>query len=108
MRAAETSGQSEAHATQSVAKAATRRRREIIPGHSTAWFRAQCNTCCALKIPGPEMAYAEVEPPPGLAPWVCRVWHYAVDEADPPDVPERIVPDGRCELIVHFGEPYRE
>ncbi len=49
--------------------------------------------------------YAEFAPRPDLAPWVACVW---VFEGRDPDEDQRIAPDGRCELIVHLGEPYLE
>ena len=49
--------------------------------------------------------YAEFAPRADLAPWVACVW---VFEGRDPDEDQRIAPDGRCELIVHHGEPYLE
>lgn len=49
--------------------------------------------------------YAEFAPRPDLAPWVACIW---VFEGRDPDEDQRIAPDGRCELIVHHGEPYLE
>jgi len=49
--------------------------------------------------------YAEFAPRADLAPWVACVW---VFEGLDPDEDQRIAPDGRCELIVHHGEPYLE
>lgn len=48
--------------------------------------------------------YAEFAPRADLAPWVACIW---VFEGRDPDI-QRIAPDGRCELIVHHGEPYLE
>lgn len=49
--------------------------------------------------------YEESPPPPGLAAHVQCVWHYTSGH----DLnPQRIPPDGRCELILHRGVPYEE
>lgn len=52
------------------------------------------------------MDYAEFAPAADLSPFVRCVWTYHAK--GPGAAPERIVPDGRCELIVHLGEPYAE
>lgn len=52
------------------------------------------------------MRYAEHAPPEALAPFLHCLWTFEDD--GPPAGPQRIVPDGRCELVVHFGAPYRE
>jgi len=52
------------------------------------------------------MRYAEHAPPDALAPVLHRLWTFEDERGG--DAPQRIVPDGRCELIVHVGEPYRE
>ena len=52
------------------------------------------------------MSYAEFAPTARLARFVRCVWTFAGTAAG--DAPQRIVPDGRCELIVHAGEPYAE
>lgn len=52
------------------------------------------------------MRYAELAPPDALAPVLHCLWTFE-DEAGGGG-PQRIVPDGRCELVVHFGAPYRE
>lgn len=51
------------------------------------------------------MRYAEHPPPEALAPVLHCLWTF---EDEGPAGPQRIVPDGRCELVVHFGAPYRE
>src|SRR3954462_1514150 len=51
------------------------------------------------------MRYAEFGPPPALAAYVECLWIF---EGQDPDEPQRIVPDGCCELILHWGEPYLE
>jgi AraC-like DNA-binding protein len=52
------------------------------------------------------MLYAEHAPADALAPILHCLWTFT-DEACGAE-PQRIVPDGRCELVVHFGAPYRE
>jgi AraC-like DNA-binding protein len=52
------------------------------------------------------MRYEEIPPPPWLASWVHCLWTFQ-DESGGRG-PQRIVPDGRCELVVHLGDPYRE
>jgi AraC-like DNA-binding protein len=52
------------------------------------------------------MGYLELAPEPRLAPWVHCVWLF--EAPAPGESPERIVPDGRCELVVHFGAPFAE
>jgi AraC-like DNA-binding protein len=51
------------------------------------------------------MPYAELPPPPDLAGVVHCVWSF--EDANPGPL-ERIVPDGRCELIVHAGAAFLE
>jgi AraC-like DNA-binding protein len=50
-------------------------------------------------------AYREYAPRAALADFVHCVWTFSA-EAD--DAPQPIAPDGRCELIVQRGAPYRE
>lgn len=52
------------------------------------------------------MHYAEHAPPDSIAHLLHCVWTFEDDAAQVE--PQRIVPDGRCELMVHFGSPYRE
>jgi AraC-like DNA-binding protein len=52
------------------------------------------------------MRYAEHPPPDALAPVLHCLWTFEDDTGGAG--PQRIVPDGRCELIVHLREPYRE
>jgi AraC-like DNA-binding protein len=52
------------------------------------------------------VSYAEFPPPPRLARFVHCLWTFA--SATEHAVPERIVPDGRPELVVHCARPYRE
>lgn len=51
------------------------------------------------------MRYAESPPPPKLAPYVHCLWVFEGQDADEP---QRIVPDGRSELILHWRTPYLE
>ena len=51
------------------------------------------------------MPYTEFPPPPDLADVVHCIWRF--DEATPAAL-DRIVPDGRCELIVHGAAPFSE
>lgn len=58
------------------------------------------------------MRFVERAPHPALAGWLQCLWLFESepgnDEAAAGDEPQRIVPDGHPELIVHFGDPYRE
>jgi AraC-like DNA-binding protein len=49
--------------------------------------------------------YAEFAPPETISPYVHCLW---VFEGQDPAEPQRIVPDGRCELILHWRAPYLE
>jgi AraC-like DNA-binding protein len=51
------------------------------------------------------MRYEEFAPPPHLARYVHCLW---VFEGQDSVEPQRIVPDGRCELILHWRGPYQE
>lgn len=53
------------------------------------------------------MRYDEFPPSPGLAQHVRCVWTFEADR-DENSTRERIVPDGRCELIAHIGDPFME
>ena len=52
------------------------------------------------------MQYAEVDPAPPLAQYVRCIWSFDDDSGQ--GAPQRIVPDGRPELVVHCTLPYRE
>jgi hypothetical protein len=54
------------------------------------------------------MRYEELPPPPALAGHVRCIWIYESGSGEAAAQAERIVPDGRCELIVHFGSPFLE
>lgn len=51
------------------------------------------------------MRYAEFPPPPELEPYVHCLWVFEGQDAEEP---QRIVTDGRCELILHWRAPYLE
>ncbi len=51
------------------------------------------------------MRYEEHPPPPVLAPYVHCLWTFEGEDAAEP---QRIVPDGRSELILHWRTPYLE
>jgi len=52
--------------------------------------------------------YVEFLPKPEIAHFVKCVWNYAADSADAAGRPERIVPDGNPELVIHYGHPFSE
>lgn len=52
------------------------------------------------------MRYLELPPSAALAPYVRCVWIFEADV--PVTEPQRIVPDGRAELIVHYRAAYAE
>lgn len=54
------------------------------------------------------MRYEEFPPTPALAPFVRCIWTFVAEGARAPAAPQRIVPDGRCELVVHLGDAYAE
>ena len=51
------------------------------------------------------MRYEEFAPPAALADYVHCLWVFEGQDAGEP---QRIVPDGRCELILHWRSPYLE
>lgn len=51
------------------------------------------------------MRYQEFRSPDGLADYVHCFWIF---EGQDPGGVQRIAPDGRCELILHWGTPYLE
>ncbi len=53
------------------------------------------------------MRYEEYLPPPPLAPYVRCFWVLEDPHAAHGSAPERVVPDGCCEIIVHFGSRFR-
>ena len=52
------------------------------------------------------MRYAEFAPVPALAPFVERIWALEGHAAMLGDEPQRVLPDGRAELILHFGDAF--
>ena len=54
------------------------------------------------------MRYEEFPPPDDLRDRVRCAWLFEDPSPDPAEAPQRIVPDGRCELVIHLGEPFVE
>src|SRR5687768_8229345 len=52
------------------------------------------------------LTYRERRPVPALRPYVECVWTVSGPPASSPRAPERVVPDGCPELIVHLGDPF--
>jgi len=52
--------------------------------------------------------YVEFLPKPEVAHFVKCVWNYAADANETEGRPERIVPDGSPELVIHYGHPFSE
>ena len=52
------------------------------------------------------MRYVEFEPVPALAPLLERIWALDGHASALDDEPQRVLPDGRAELILHFGDPF--
>lgn len=52
------------------------------------------------------MFYDHVAPPPALEPFVDCIWVLAAPAQEGPVLPELVVPDGKTELIVHFGDDF--
>ena len=48
------------------------------------------------------MEYREYSPAPALRPHVACYWTLA----GPGGAPERVLPDGRAELVVHLADPF--
>jgi AraC-like DNA-binding protein len=53
------------------------------------------------------MDYLEISPPPPLDRVVHRFWFLHTGAGAEPGV-QPIVPDGRCEIVLHLGEPFAE
>ena len=51
------------------------------------------------------MEYREYPPAPALAPFVDRLWTLVGGQPSPGEV-QPILPDGRPELVIHFGDPF--
>lgn len=54
------------------------------------------------------MPYVEFFPKPEVAHLVKCVWNYSADTTEIEGRPERIVPDGNPELVIHYGHPFSE
>lgn len=54
------------------------------------------------------MVYEEFPPTPSLAPFVRCAWTFEASRAEAIESPQRIVPDGRCEMVVHLGDAFLE
>ena len=54
------------------------------------------------------MRYEEFSPPPELRDHVRCLWQFEAQAHEAAADPERIVPDGRCELVLHYGERFME
>ncbi len=52
------------------------------------------------------MQYAEFAPVPDLAPVLDRVWALQGHVDDLGGEPQVVLPDGRPELVIHFGDPF--
>jgi AraC-like DNA-binding protein len=53
------------------------------------------------------MDYLELSPPPPLDRVVHRFWFLRTGSGAEPGI-QTIVPDGRCEIVLHLGEPFAE
>jgi hypothetical protein len=54
------------------------------------------------------MPYVEFKPRSDLAHIVKCVWNYDATADETADRPDRIVPDGNPELVIHYGDPFAE
>jgi hypothetical protein len=54
------------------------------------------------------MLYREIQPTPALARFVECFWTLENDGSTNPARPERLLPDGCVELILNFGERFKE
>lgn len=52
------------------------------------------------------MRYIEIEPDPRLRPYIKCFW--SLQGNDPAPAPERVLPDGRCELVLHCGDRFQQ
>jgi AraC-like DNA-binding protein len=52
------------------------------------------------------MRYVEFRPLPTLAPFIDRVWILTGSAGDLSESVQPVLPDGRPELVMHFGEPF--
>ncbi len=53
------------------------------------------------------MRYEEHPAPPPLDRWIKCLWLIEDPTATAADAPERVVPDGSMELVIHYGAPFR-
>ena len=53
------------------------------------------------------MRYRERLPPPSLASVVERIWTLEGDAGESGGPPQPVLPDGRPELVLHFGDPFQ-
>ena len=54
------------------------------------------------------MPYVEFPPAPHVAHLIKCVWNYEASAHETDGRPERIVPDGNPELVIHYGHPFSE
>ncbi|HEY9442989.1 MAG TPA: DUF6597 domain-containing transcriptional factor, partial [Gemmatimonadales bacterium] len=54
------------------------------------------------------MDYLELSPPPPLDRLVHRFWFLRTGAGAESSGMQTIVPDGRCEIVLHLGEPFAE
>jgi len=54
------------------------------------------------------MRYEEFPPPAALATFIRCAWVFEASAEEAMAAPQRIVPDGRCELVVHLGDLFHE
>lgn len=54
------------------------------------------------------MIFTRRQPSPRLAPFVDCIWLVASRGVAPPPEPEIVLPDGKVELIVHFGDHFEK
>ena len=55
----------------------------------------------------PAMTYREHAPAPRLAPIVDRIWTLEGSRGEFGETDQPVLPDGRPELILHFGDRFR-
>jgi AraC-like DNA-binding protein len=76
-------------------------------GTSAAAFHGADTSVSSPRIRATVMRYEEFPPPPDLARHVRCAWVFEA-APDPAAPPQRIVPDGRCELVIHGGDAFAE
>jgi hypothetical protein len=54
------------------------------------------------------MFYKTIEPPQALAPFVDCLWVLSAPKSEGDVEPELVLPDGKTELIVHFGDDFEK